>query len=270
MIPIVYPIPKTRKGLKIMMIIMIAISVGISIFVFISWAAEKKALEVNGQPDFNTLKQGELADGMTVTGTINLAVDWYAEEYETGYFGTRTSDDSEALYYLVPVYQSNADGTVAIQYFVTFKAKPKDFDTMDAVVNQTWSNDPMTALLTLDYADVDDLSGELAQYMNEYVNDKNFYENGSFIDWCVEYNILGTTNRTEIASKLAPYVISRTTGPENTFGIACLFAGIALVCLAIFLVLQLVKRPIKGVIDTTPMYEDFSKVRQMDDPSARD
>jgi hypothetical protein len=131
---------------------------------------------------------------------------------------------------------------------------------MEAIITQTWSDDPMTAMLTLEYAKVNSLSDELAQYMDEFANDKSFYENGSFIDWCIEYNILGTTNRAEIASRLAPYVIYRTSGPENTFIIACIFAGLAVMCLAIFLVLKLVRRPIKGVVDPAAP-DDFSEVR---------
>ena len=180
------------------------------------------------------------------------------------YFGIRTSDDSEALYYLVPVYDSNADGTVSIRYFVTYEAKPKDFDTMEAIVTQTWSDVPLTAMLPLEYAEVDALPDELAQYMDEFATDKSFYENGSFIDYCVEFNLLGTTNRAEIASRLVPYVISRATGPENTFIVACIFAGLGVLCLVIFLVLLFVKRPIKGVIEEQPLAEDFSKLREME------
>lgn len=96
MIPIVYPIPKTRKGLKIFLIICVAISVIISIFVLINSAAQRNDLESHGKPDFNTLAQSDLTDGMYVSGNIELAMDCYAEEYDTTY-GIRTSEKSESV-----------------------------------------------------------------------------------------------------------------------------------------------------------------------------
>jgi len=263
-VPVVYP--NTRHGLKILMIILAAVCLAISVFVFLSWYTEKKTLEENGQPDFNTLEQSDLTDGMYVSGNIELAMDCYAEEYDTTY-GIRTSEESDALYYLVPVYDTNSDGTITIRYFVTYEAKPKDFDTMDQTVAQMWSNDPLTAKLTLGLSQVRDMPGDLQQYMDDWINDKAFYQNGSFVDWCIEYNIFGTTNREEIASKVTPYVIYRTSGPENSFIIACIFAGLAVLCFILFLVLKHVKRPIKGVVDT-PLTEDFSRVREMDTPPA--
>ncbi len=262
-IPIFFAIPKTRKGLKITMIIFAVICIGLSVFAFISWSNEKQDIAESGQPDFNTLAQNELTDDMYVTGAIDLAIDYYAEDYETNSSGKRASDDSEALYYLVPVYESSADGTVNIRYFITYKAEPKDFDTMDAILTQTRSNDPMTAMLTLDYAQVDDLPESYQQYLSEYINSKDFYENGSFVDWCVEYNILGTTNRTEIASRIVPYMIRKTAGPDSPLTAGIVLAGLAVVFIIIFLVLHLVKGPIQGVIDE-PKPDDFSKLREME------
>jgi len=263
-IPIFYAIPKTRKGMKITMLICAALLIGFSVISFISWSIQKQEIAESGQPDFNTLAQSELADNMYVTGTIDLAIDYYAEDYATDSSGNRTSDDSEALYCLVPVYESSADGTVNIRYFVTYKAEPKDFDTVEAIIAQTWSDDPMTAMIPLEYAQVYDLPEDYQQYLDEYINRKDFYENGSFTDWCVEYNILGTTNRAQIASKVAPYMIQKVDGPGTALTNALIFLGIALGCVIIFLVLHFVKGPIQGVIDEQPLTEDFSKLRDME------
>lgn len=264
-IPIFFPIPRTRKGIQILMIILAVIFIGISTLTFINWSAEEKALKENGQPDFNTLDQSELKDDMIVTGAVNLAIDWYAEEYETN-MCVRTSDESEVLYYLVPIYDANADGTINIRYFITFKAKPGDFDTMAQACNLMWSDDPISTMLTLENAKVDSLPDEFAQYLNEYVSDKSFYEHGSFIDWCVQYNILGTTERSVIESKISPYMIYRTGGPQSTLTTGIVFAGLAVICLLVYIVLKFRKGPITGVIDP-PAKDDFSKVRAMETPT---
>jgi hypothetical protein len=204
---------------------------------------------------------------MIVTGAVDLAIECYAEEYETGYFKIRTSDKSNALYYLIPVYDTNADGTIRIRYFITYEAKPEDFNTMDSIVAQTWDSSLASTPLEIENAEIADLPDDLVQYLTDWANDPGFYQNGSFIDWCAEYNVLGTTNREEIASRLTPYMIRRTSTAGTDITTAWIFLGFAVLSFGIMLIMIFVKAPIKGVVEN-PAKEDFSKLRSFEVPPA--
>ena len=205
-IPIFYVIPKTKKGLIILLAILLAICVGIAIFITVQWATDQRSLRENGQPDFNTLAEDQLESGLFVYGSIDIALDTYAEEYESD-FGRRTSDDSTSLYYLVPIYDT-ADGSM--RYLITYKADPEDYETMDKIIAQSWSNDPLTARLDIENGQIFSLSDDLKGYFSEYAHDPTLYENGSFIDWCKEYDIFGTDDEAAIEAKLVPYMIKKT------------------------------------------------------------
>lgn len=261
-IPIFFPIPRTRKGIKILMAVLGTLCLAGALIVFILWSADQKTLRETGQADFNTLAQSELRDGMFVTGSIDIAIDWYAEKYETGYFKERASDNSEALYYLIPIY--NADGFIS--YFITYEAKPMDFEAMEKIVAQTWSDNPLTEKITIENGEIRKLSNELQQYMRERIGDETFYENGSFIDWCAEYNVLGTSDLHEIESRFTPYIICSTPTAGTDITVAWFLLCMGILCFIFMLVMIFFKGPIKGVIDTPPR-EDFSKVRAMEPQS---
>lgn len=251
-IPIFFPIPRTRKGIKILMAVLGSLCIAGALIVFLLWSSDQKTLRETGQPDFNTLSQSDLRGDMFVTGSIDIAVDYFAEEYETGYFNERTSENSEALYYLIPIL--GTDGNTS--YFITYEAKPKDFDAMELIVAQTWSDDPVTEKITVGNGEIRELSSDLQQYMKEWANDEAFYENGSFIDWCAEYNVLGTSDHDVIASRLVPYVICSTYTAGTDITIAWFFLCIGILCFVVMLIMIFVKVPIKGVTETPPT-EDF-------------
>jgi hypothetical protein len=257
-----YIIPKTRGGLKIVMIIIIAMLTAFSVIVFCEWSADQAALKKNGQPSFNTLSKDELKDGLLVKGSIDMALDSYAEEYETN-FGVRTSDNSETLYYLIPMYDTYEDGSIAVNYLITYEAGPKDFSSMDAIFNQTWSETAEPAVFTVENAQIVNLPTDLKQYYTEWAQDPQFYKGGSYIDWCVENNIFGTGNRNRIESKLVPYMIRKTATAGTDINIMWGLLALDAICIIILLVLIFRKAPLKGIADT-PAKEDFSKINEMD------
>jgi hypothetical protein len=73
--------------------------------------------------------------------------------------------------------------------------------------------------------------------------------------------VFGTDDRTVIASKITPYMISSTNTAGTDPAIAWLFLGLAVVCLIILMVLIFNKAPIKGVVDP-PEKDDFNKVKE--------
>ncbi len=260
-VPVFSPAPRTRGGARLAMLICAIVFAGIAVLSFVQWSSTKASLEENGRPDFNTLSQKELKDGLQVSGTIDLAIECYAESYGTTY-GIRTSDDSDTLFYLIPVYDPYPDGSINIRYFITYEASPGDFAAMDAAVSQMWTTSgAITPQLTLENAEIAPLPGDVAGYLDEYVNEDTFYDNGSLIDWCAEYYIFDTEDPQVIASKLAPYMIHGTSPVSTPLIVACVFAGIAALCFILFLILALVKKPIKG-LPYGPPPDDFSKMRE--------
>jgi hypothetical protein len=142
---------KTRKNLILLLSLLTVSFIIITIFSYFSWSADQQTLKEKGQPDFNTLSQSELKDGLIVKGTIDMALDVYAEEYETT-VGIRTSDDSEKLYYLVPVYDEDENGYITFKYLITYEAEPKEFDTMDEIIENTWGDQLGLKTFTVDNA----------------------------------------------------------------------------------------------------------------------
>jgi hypothetical protein len=254
------PLPRTKKGLIITLAVLSAIFLGLAIFGYFEWSRDHQLLQEKGQPDFNTLTEDQLEAGMFVHGDFDLALDVYAEAYDSQ-LGIRTSKDSSNLYYLIPIYDKAGDGE--IQYLITFNAEPEDFDTLDKIVAQTWSDDPITTRLTVDNGYMWNLPDTFKEYFSEWAHDDSFYENGSFIDWCKEYNVFGTDDEAAIEAKLVPYNIYRTdkmadSGPLITW----IFGGLTILLLIGMILVIRYKHPIKGFEDTPPK-EDFNKVKAL-------
>ena len=213
-----------------------------------------------GRPDFNTLTEDQLEAGMSVHGDIDLALGAYAESYETD-LGIRTSDESSSLYYLIPIFDRAGDGK--IRYLITFHAEPEDFDTLDKIVAQTWSGEPITTRLTVDDGYIGRLPDKFKQYFLEWAHDDMFYENGSFIDWCKEYNVFGTDDEAAIEARFVPFRIYREdmsfeSGPIYAWA----FGGTSILIVIGMVLLIRYKVPIKGFEDTPPK-EDFNRVREL-------
>ncbi len=259
-IPIAFPMPRTRKGYIILTGILAVCLIVLALIALISWAANQRTLTEKGQPSFNTLPMNRLEDGMIVQGSINMAFDVYAENYETN-FGVRTSDDSANLYYVVPIYDIGADGSVKINYFITFEANPKDYEAMEKIIEQTWSEVPAVTELRIENGSIIDLSDQNKQYFEDWSENPNFYEGGSFIDWCAEYNVFGTSDRGIIKSKLAPYMIYETDAVGTSFTLAAVFLAIAAVMLAAHFMLIFYKKPIKGI--DPPVDKGFRQLSEM-------
>lgn len=236
---------RSRNGLIIRVAIVLVIFVVLTITTYNFWSSDQQALKENGQLNFNTLPLDKLKDGLIVKGSIDMALDKYAEEYETN-LGFRTSGNSELIYYVVPVYDKAEDGSSVINYLITYKAVPADFEAMDAIVAKTWNGSRVSAGLTVENARISKLPGKIQQYFTEWAHDTQFYENGSFIDWCAENNIFGTDDRAVIESKMVPYMINKTatTGMDPLYIWICL--GVSVLMLIILLVLIFYKKPVKG------------------------
>lgn len=259
-LPIPFIIPQTRKGIIIMFSVILAVSLIGAAVVFSLWATDQNKLKEKGQPDFNTLSADELENGLIVKGTIDLAFDTFAEAYEENY-GVRTSDESELLYYVIPIYDIDADGYIQINYFMAFKAEPKHYDMMDKIMEQTWIEPDEYSELSVENGVINTLPDDLTQFFYEWADDTAFYENGSFIDWCAENNIFGTTDKNEIKSKIMPYYIdeTETAGTSLTGVWVCLIFAVLSIAFLIFM--KKYNKPIKGI--DAPLDPGFDQLKDM-------
>ncbi len=247
-IPVI--IPKTRKGLIILLAVLFVICAGAAVFTYFSWSSDQQALKTSGQPDFNTLSEADLKGGLIVKGTIDIALDAYVEDYETT-VGIRFSDNSEALYYLVPIYDMDKDGYITFKYLITYKAEPKDFDAMNDIATNFWNGGAELKTLTIDNAKIVDLPAENKRLFAEWASTPNYYEGGSFYDWCAETLAFGTDDRAAIESKFVPYMIQKTATAGTDPVVMWILAGAAGLCLIILAVVLIRKKPISGVANNT-------------------
>ena len=258
-IPIFFPLPKTRKAAKITMIIFIAVCIAVIAVIYSFWARDQKTLEEKGQPDFNMLSHTELEDGLIVKGGIVFAFDMFAETYEEN-FGMRTSEDSEDLYYVIPIIGENGDGS--IECCIAFRARPSDFDKMEEILYQTYMEPDTITTLSIKNGVINNLRGDFLTYYHEWMEMPDFYEGGSFIDMCAEENIFGTTDKDEIRSRIAPFVLSKTAAAGVDINAAWFFAAIGGLCLICLLVLIFRKKPIKSL--DPPVEKGFDQLKDDD------
>lgn len=254
-----YIIPRTRKGWIILLSILAFACLLTAGILYSSYASDQKMLEEKGQPDFNTLSIDQLENNLIVNGTIVLAFDHYAESYETN-MGIRTSSKSEELYYVIPVVEIDEEGYLYAKYVISFLADKKHFDVMDRIFDQTWFDTDYYAELQIENGRIVDLPNDVKPYFTQWLEDPFFYEGGTFVDWCVEYDIFGTQDREVIKSKITPYMIKEFGGIEANRDNAWILLAIGIALLLILLVLIFIKKPVKPSVE-----QEFSELREMDD-----
>lgn len=221
----------------------------IAVFCTFSWFADQQTLKEHGQPDFNTIPETDLKNGLIVKGNIDTALDAYAQRSKSS--GISSSANASALYYIIPIYGEAADGSIVPSYFITYKAEPEDFAALDSIVNQTWNGADEPTVLTIENARILTLPSNIKKYYDDWANDPQFYENGSFIDWCAEYNVFGTSDKTVIQSKMLPFMIDKTETAGQDPRFIWAFGGLAVVCLIILIIVVRRKKTNNNVPNNT-------------------
>ncbi len=229
-----------------------------AIVAFFVWSADQNAPKETVQPDFNTLAQEDLKDELLVKGNVGFMFGAYAEEFETT-LGFRKSGDSEIIYYIVPVYATNPDGTISPRYCITYKAMPDEFEMMDRLAEQSSHGLSYITPMTVEYAQIEDLPRDVRQFLFE----DGFYDGGSFADFCAEYNVFGTADRSIIASKLVPYMLYKTSAPGKSLTFVWVLLGISVFCFTIMLIMTFVKTRIKGI--DPPANNEFQQLREIEE-----
>lgn len=158
----------------------------------------------------------------------------FAEEYTTNY-GIRLSDDSDKLYYLIPLVTEEG----YIDYFVTLEATERYYETLNQIYEETW-DESLPAVYTelyLDDAKIRSLPFSIERILYDWCETGEFYQNGSFVDWCVASDFFGTTDSAEIVSHVLPYMIVPDSKPGGSALIGLVMTGIGLALLVVAVVL---------------------------------
>ncbi len=189
--------------------------------------------EAEGARDFNLLSPEELEGKPYVHGYVEAVFEVYAEEYTTMY-GVRSSDKSDKLYYLIPILEDGHD-----PYFLSIEATPDYYSALDSIYDWTWDYETTAECpeLYLEDARIAPLSSDMKDILYDWCVTGEFYENGSFVDWCIEYDFLGTNDVDELLSHVLPYMIVPHQEPGSTAGsmLAVAGAGVILLILGILL-----------------------------------
>lgn len=249
--PLPIIVPTTRKGMIIMMAVLFVVCIAITVFAYSEWSADQQVLKSNGQPDFSTLSESGLKDGLIVKGNIDAALSTYAEDYKET-LGVRTSEESKQMYYLVPIYEADENGYITFKYLITYVADPEDYKTMDEISENFWNNQAGAKALTVDNARIVALPADNKKYISEWVNSKELWgEGNTFYDWCAATMIFGTDDKAVIESKIVPFMIDKTPAAGTDPVIMWMFLGFSGLCLLILVILLLRKKPISGMINNT-------------------
>ena len=197
---------------KYMVILGIAIlaCLGASFWCYQAESADRAMLEEKGYLNYQNVAFAQLEDGLHVGGVVSEVFACYAEEYEADYGVFRTSDDSEALYYLIPVYRWEQERAVGVDYFIGLRSEPEHFDELEKIFEQTMSGNISGPAASCDigHARIQRASQEIYGYLEKWYTTEQFYENGTFLDWCVEYNLFHTSDPQQVGQRIVPYVIN--------------------------------------------------------------
>ncbi len=121
-----------------------------------------------------------------------------------------------------------------------YESLPLNFDVMDKILEQTYVEPEEWTTLELDSAIIRKLPADLEGYLNEWKNNESYYDNGSFVDWCIENQVFGTDDAAAVSDKIKPYMITDTSG---SLTLVWVLVPIAAVLLIVLLVLRRIKKP---------------------------
>lgn len=233
----------SRRNIVRFLFILLLIMLLSAAAIIIAWGIQHQTLNEEELADLSTLPQSAIADGLPIRAEIDLALDTFAEEYETT--GTlHASEKTTKLFYIVPVYGVDEDGYLIFNYLLVYQCMPKNINQMDSVLEQTYTDVDDYTSLNLRSGLIRKLPDELIGFFNGWSNNKSYYSNGSFIDWCAESGVFGTSDKDVIKSKILPYMIVDTSGGMDFVWVLLPASSVIFLVMMLFIV---IKRPIKNL-----------------------
>lgn len=229
--------PKPRKNLTMMIAALFILCTAATVLIFCQWLADRQMLSANGQPDFNTLPAAEYKDGLIVKGNIDIVLGAYAESGRTS-FGVRTSDNNKSVYYVVPVYDEDEYGNITFKYLLTYQVEPNDFDKMEEIYTNTWNYRIGETALSVENAKIHALPNDIRQFFFDWAQTPDeFWNGGTFFDWCAQTKVFGTDDKEAIASKFIPFMMDKVNSADTNLTVVCVSAGISAITLVILIAL---------------------------------
>jgi uncharacterized membrane protein len=225
------------KKITMMAAALFIIITAVTILILFQWSADRQSLKENGQPDFNTLPEAGYKDGLIVKGNIDIVLGSYAEKGRTS-FSIRISEDSESVYYVLPVYDEDEYGNLEFKYLITYLAGPADYEKMDEICINTWNYEVGAASLNVENARIHALPNDIRQFFYDWAQTPDeFWNGGTFFDWCAETQIFGTDDKAIIGSKLVPFMIDKINAAGTDPTVIWIFAGVSVIMLIILIAL---------------------------------
>lgn len=221
-----------RKSVGISLLVIGIVFIVLGLVSLFNVLRDLNKFETEGTRNFNLLSPAELSEEPYVEGRVEFVFEVFAEEYTTNY-GVRTSDASDKLYYLIPLV---SDGY--IENFVTLEATPRYYDTLDQIYDETWDPElpEVYTELYLEDARVKHLPSDIEDILYDWCETGEFYQNGSFVDWCIESDFFGTSDPEVILASVLPYMIVPDSKPGSigiSVGVVMLGIGLILLLIAI-------------------------------------
>ncbi len=188
--------------------------------------------------DFNQIAEQDLVEGQIVTGTIEIAVDWFAEEYE----GYGVAAKTVYRYYLIPVYYDPDDSRSEVSHFIVYRAPTSRVEAMDTLVERSWSGKDDKTRIKVSQGVLSKLDSRIRRYLDDYVTGPGFYEGGSFVDWCAQNRILGSSDKAFIESRILQFEIQQIGFLGDISLLTIALAGFVLLGLLLFVADRLIHR----------------------------
>lgn len=226
---------QTAPRFRIFLFIILAICILACSITLINWIVDQINLASNGQPDFNELAQDELKNGLFVTGTVKCAYGPYAIDDLNKY--TKEPDITDDYIYLVPIFSE--DGFV--EYFISYETSidgSEMYDLSSYFAGETDEYKPYY----IEHARMKNMERDLRWIVQSWVQEEVYYEGGSFIDYCIENNMLDTTDNDEILSKFVPFVLMKQHGAGISLDTFFQFGAIGLICVGLLLIIRSVHK----------------------------
>ncbi|MCH5278958.1 MAG: DUF308 domain-containing protein [Christensenellaceae bacterium] len=208
-------------------------------------AKEYKEYNSSEVQNFKMLSDYGISQKPYVEGQISFVIDAYSDDQASN-LGIRLFSGSKVFYWLIPLFDDHG----MIESFITLEAPAKYWDTLAQICQETWSVDAPSKPTTLYITDakIDDLHPVTRGMLEYWCEQTEFYENGDFIDWCIESDLFGTSERDVILSKLLPYMIVMEAKPSLTGSAIATLVGIML-CVAGIILLHTAKVQEKAAME---------------------
>lgn len=216
---------KSKKGIMVLSVIILTASLIVAAVFFVLWCVDqnnKKTL-----PDLFKLDGSDFKDGLYVQGMINSALGSFTAE-SAAESGVSTSGDGTSRYYIIPLYEFKS-GLIQTNYFIAFKADPMEFSKMDGIVKQITGDHDNYTELHIAKGRIGLIPDAAKPEYYAWFDSNPFGGYNSVMDWCIDTDAFGTSDKDEIRAHFLPVFIDETGTGLAVFWVCLIVAAVAIV-----------------------------------------